>query len=170
MKEQRRPVELSRDEWHLHVHPPVLRGPLVQNNHWEFDGGFGKVGSHVKKTLANIIKVGRAHRGGWGSPSLSWPNPSNTAQVKILQSQTRITNIIKSNPGRQILKSLVLASDTNQDGETTLKELEEFSDFDLVAWRWPLILGSVKADLFEGMSTCRFLATLVALHFTPVSK
>jgi len=56
---------------------------------------------------------------------------------------------------RRILKSLVLASDTNQDGKTTLKELEEFSDFDLVAWRWPLILGSVKADLFEGMSTCR---------------
>ena len=73
---------------------------------------------------------------------------------------------------RRILKSLVLASDTNQDGKTTLKELEEFSDFDLVAWRWPLILKSVKADLFEGMSTCRFRCffDMVLNSFKPTSN
>ena len=49
----------------------------------------------------------------------------------------------------------MLASDANKDGKTELKELEEFSDFDLVAWTWPGILSSVNADLFQGMSACR---------------
>jgi len=56
---------------------------------------------------------------------------------------------------RRILKSLVQASDANKDGRTEVKELEDFSDFDLVAWTWPGFLRSVKDDLKKGMSFCR---------------
>ena len=66
----------------------------------------------------------------------------------------------KANSGiRRILKSLVQASDANKDGSTEVKELEDFSDFDLVAWTWPGFLRSVKGDLKKGMSFCRFLIT-----------
>ena len=58
---------------------------------------------------------------------------------------------------RRILKSLVQASDANKDGKTEVKELEDFSDFDLVAWTWPGFLRSVKDDLKRGMRFCRFL-------------
>ena len=64
----------------------------------------------------------------------------------------------KSSSGlRRILKSLVQASDANKDGKTEVKELEDFSDFDLVAWTWPGFLRSVKDDLKKGMRVCRFL-------------
>merc|ERR1711962_216864 len=56
---------------------------------------------------------------------------------------------------RRILKSLVQASDANKDGKTEVKELEDFSDFDLVAWTWPGFLRSVKDDLKKGMRVCR---------------
>ena len=64
----------------------------------------------------------------------------------------------KANSGiRRILKSLVQTSDANKDGKTEVKELEDFSDFDLVAWTWPGFLSSVKDDLKKGMRFCRFL-------------
>ena len=58
---------------------------------------------------------------------------------------------------RRILKSLVQASDANKDGKTEVRELEDFSDFDFVAWTWPGFLRSVKDDLKKGMRVCRFL-------------
>ena len=64
----------------------------------------------------------------------------------------------KANSGiRRILKSLVQASDANKDGKTEVKELEDFSDFDLVAWTWPGFLRSVKDDLKRGMRFRRFM-------------
>jgi len=115
-----------------------------------------------KLSLAEMNHIFMAVLQFFGDPSCRITIQSLTKGLERLGEPREVSEALRRYLGpilqtltRQILKSLVLASDSNQDGKTTLKELEEFSDFDLVAWRWPLILDSAKADLLEGMSTCR---------------
>ena len=112
--------------------------------------------SHHRWLDRGFEEVGRAKGGDGGCEKIPRPNPGNSAQVGNYKLPWWRNT--KANSGiRRILKSLVQASDANKDGKTEVKELEDFSDFDLVAWTWPGFLRSVKDDLKRGMRFCRFL-------------
>ena len=69
-KEQWPPVELSRDDWHLHLDPPVHQRPLV---HWNFDRGFGKVGRAQSSGTGTLDKSSKHY------PGQNPPNTDHTA-------------------------------------------------------------------------------------------